>query len=79
MRFEDSGISEMVGSNLSPDRTVPDYLLPHGGLAANGEGIETAKQAPEEALADIFADDAVKYETLLGKLDAVLEKLGLDA
>ena len=81
LRFEDAGIEDMMledeageaaqapGGLESDNATVEE-------TADEGEGVRTLNG---EAAEDEFVSDAINYQILLGKIDAMLERLNLDA
>lgn len=89
LRFEDTGFDEMmdetgelrvdaladamkdVGVSQSDDKLAPDI---EGQLAAGA-----IRTLDGEIAGDEFAQDAINYQILLGKIDRLLENLDLDA
>ncbi|KAF2178683.1 hypothetical protein K469DRAFT_754310 [Zopfia rhizophila CBS 207.26] len=92
LRFEDSGLDEMMDEGEANDDTLAEAT---NGLAVEDEGIDVEmKPAPDieaqlvagairtldgEIAGDEFAQDAINYQILLGKIDRLLENLSLDA
>ncbi|KAI9838949.1 MAG: hypothetical protein M1819_004157 [Sarea resinae] len=108
LRFEDSGIEEMMDENGEiPAGPVLEEVPSLEGKVPEDEGVDVSDQvsrvdAPKnkpkesstveehifngairtldgEIAGDEFAQDAVNYQILLGKIDALLENLKLDA
>ncbi|KAI9642056.1 hypothetical protein NHQ30_009927 [Ciborinia camelliae] len=89
LRFEDSGLEEMMDENgeITVDTSAEDVK--------SIEAIDIKQQTQPPALdptmngqirtlngeiaGDEFAADAINYQTLLGKIDTLLERLKLDA
>lgn len=114
LRFEDSGLDEMMEENLQTTTTEGTETdndeaastapkLPHedegygGSPETSAEGVEGRGEAPHaagvegletqqgvvrtldgEVAGDEFAQDAMNYQILLGKLEGLMEGLGLD-
>jgi ankyrin repeat/BTB/POZ domain-containing protein 1 len=98
LRFEDSGLDEMMDENAAVQATTEADLSDAMGDFVLEDGIpETAQQKENfvsveqqiaagvirnldgEEVGDEFAQDAMNYQILLGKIDTLLEKLNLDA
>ncbi|KAJ8067279.1 hypothetical protein OCU04_004639 [Sclerotinia nivalis] len=71
LRFEDSGLEEMMGEDGDENGDEAPAL----DSTMNGQ-IRTLNG---EIAGDEFAADAMNYQTLLGKIDTLLERLDLDA
>jgi FtsZ-binding cell division protein ZapB len=91
LRFEDSGLDEMmeesdVGEQLdtltidegkeAQSQKVDDAVSPEVGGQFGGTVIRTIDG---EIAGDEFAQDAINYQILLGKIDELLQNLNLDA
>ncbi|KAL1792566.1 hypothetical protein ACET3X_009073 [Alternaria dauci] len=98
LRFEDSGLDEMMDENAAMQASSKGDLVDAMGDFALEDGIPDQVQQDEniasveqqiaagvirnldgEEVGDEFAQDAMNYQILLGKIDALLEKLNLDA
>ncbi|EOA90901.1 hypothetical protein ACJQWK_11540 [Exserohilum turcicum] len=97
LRFEDSGLGEMMDENAADQRTAEGDLVEAMGDFALENVPETVQQNEKpapieqpfstgvirnldgEEVGDEFAQDAMNYQILLGKIDALLERLNLDA
>ncbi|KAF1830357.1 ankyrin repeat and BTB/POZ domain-containing protein 1 [Decorospora gaudefroyi] len=98
LRFEDSGLDEMMDENAAVQATTEGDLVDAMGEFALDDGIPEHLQQEEnfvsveqqiaagvirnldgEIVGDEFAQDAMNYQILLGKIDTLLEKLNLDA
>jgi ankyrin repeat/BTB/POZ domain-containing protein 1 len=96
LRFEDSGLEEMMEQREDADRIVEamddlgvkdedgdEYLEKKGMLL--GKEIEehlaggAIRTLDGEIAGDEFAQDAINYQILLGKIDQLLDNLNLDA
>lgn len=93
LRFEDAGIEDMVehqvvehrrdgnelaNGSISPEVERPiDNNMPEGPAAELSTGM--IRTLDGEIAGDEFAQDAINYQILLGKIDALLENLDLDA
>ncbi|CAA9960162.1 Ankyrin repeat and BTB/POZ domain-containing protein [Pyrenophora teres f. maculata] len=98
LRFEDSGLDEMMDENTAIKAATESDLAEAMGDVALEDG-KPEKPSQEENLipveqqiaagvirnldgeevGDEFAQDAMNYQILLGKIDTLLEKLNLDA
>lgn len=67
MRFEDTAFDQLEGE-LNEDAAAP--YPEDAGVVRTLDG---------EEVSDEFAQDAMNYRILLGKIDTVLERLSLDA
>ncbi|KAF2810313.1 uncharacterized protein BDZ99DRAFT_416580 [Mytilinidion resinicola] len=99
LRFEDSGLEEMmeeninedpaelpeplpedegvdISSNSPPKQTTDEFLFPDIESQLRGGAVRTLDG---EVAGDEFAQDAMNYQILLGKIDALLARLELDA
>jgi hypothetical protein len=87
--MEDSGLEDMMDENgeinaeaaasiadvaAPPDEAI-DVTSPKTTALLSGE----IRTLDGEVAGDEFAADAINYQVLLGKIDALLEKLKLDA
>ncbi|KAF2036399.1 hypothetical protein EK21DRAFT_52356 [Setomelanomma holmii] len=95
LRFEDSGLDEMMDENPAQDASQDDLDEAMGELALQDK-IQTQEEVVQvaveqqmaagvirnldgEEVGDEFAQDAMNYQILLGKIDTLLDKLNLDA
>ena len=93
LRFEDSGLDEMMEQNTANDDAIAE-AMEDLGVKDEDEGVVDGlleKEIEEqfavgairtldgEIAGDEFAQDAVNYQILLGKIDRLLENLNLDA
>ena len=86
LRFEDSGLDELMDENPQ-EKTLE--TISEDSEAQNGEiqttDIDTQfatgaiRDLNGEIVGDEFAQDAIDYQVLLGKIDALLDNLKLDA
>jgi ankyrin repeat/BTB/POZ domain-containing protein 1 len=98
LRFEDSGLDEMMDENaaikaatendladavgdLALDNGVPEKTEHDEKIASVEQQIATGviRNLDGEEVGDEFAQDAMNYQILLGKIDTLLERLNLDA
>jgi ankyrin repeat/BTB/POZ domain-containing protein 1 len=98
LRFEDSGLDEMMDENAAFQAATEGDLVDAMGNFALEDGIPEKIQQEEyivsmeqqvsagvirnldgEEVGDEFAQDAMNYQILLGKIDTLLERLNLDA
>jgi ankyrin repeat/BTB/POZ domain-containing protein 1 len=98
LRFEDSGLDEMMDENAARKASTEADLVDAMGDFALEDGVPDKVQQEEnlasveqqiaagvirnldgEEVGDEFAQDAMNYQILLGKIDTLLEKLNLDA
>ncbi|KAI4632386.1 uncharacterized protein J4E87_001859 [Alternaria ethzedia] len=98
LRFEDSGLDEMMDENAAMQASIEGDLDDAMGDFALEDGVPDSVQQDEniaaveqqiaagvirnldgEEVGDEFAQDAMNYQILLGKIDTLLEKLNLDA
>lgn len=93
LRFEDSGLDEMMDQNTDNADAIAEAMEDlgvkdereeiNGGVLASGIEEQFAAGAIRtldgEIAGDEFAQDAVNYQILLGKIDHLLENLNLDA
>ncbi|KAF2741125.1 hypothetical protein EJ04DRAFT_548072 [Polyplosphaeria fusca] len=86
LRFEDSGLDEMMDEALQENNEVPLEAMEKLGLGEKDvPDIEAQLAAGAvrtldgEIAGDEFAQDAINYQILLGKIDKLLEDLNLDA
>ena len=94
LRFEDSGLDEMMEQNTAADADAIAEAMEDLGVKDEGRegGGDVFQKEVEEQFAagairtldgeiagDEFAQDAVNYQILLGKIDHLLENLNLDA
>jgi ankyrin repeat/BTB/POZ domain-containing protein 1 len=86
LRFEDSGLDELMDENPEENRLKrgdEEVELKEADLFA--QDIETQIAAGQirdldgEVVGDEFAQDAINYQILLGKIDTLLDNLKLDA
>lgn len=73
LRFEDAGLEEIMDENGEISNMIPETP---DQLDAPNYQIRTLDG---EIVGDESAADAVNYQVLLGKIDALLERLKLDA
>ena len=92
LRFEDSGLDEMMDEDAAIKAAEKDLGLPVDELSLEDEkSYEQAVPVEQqiaagairtldgEIIGDEFLQDAQNYQILLGKIDSLLEKLNLDA
>ncbi|KAH8717070.1 hypothetical protein GQ44DRAFT_688216 [Phaeosphaeriaceae sp. PMI808] len=97
LRFEDSGLGEMLDENAAPEASKADLVDTMGDLALEdgikatlqNEGLQAQieqqlstgviRNLDGEEVGDEFAQDAMNYQILLGKIDILLDRLNLDA
>ncbi|EDU48295.1 ankyrin repeat and BTB POZ domain-containing protein 1 [Pyrenophora tritici-repentis] len=98
LRFEDSGLDEMMDENAAIKATAEEDLAEAMGDVALEDGRPEKPTQEEnfipieqhiaagvirnldgEEVGDEFAQDAMNYQILLGKIDTLLERLNLDA
>lgn len=91
LRFEDSGLDEMMDEQAAIKAAEQDLGLPVDDLSLNDKKQEQAVPVEQqiaagairtldgEPVGDEFLQDAQNYQILLGKIDSLLEKLNLDA
>ncbi|KAH7075733.1 hypothetical protein BKA63DRAFT_512256 [Paraphoma chrysanthemicola] len=95
LRFEDSGLDEMMDEDAALKASQGDLVDAMGDFALKDKiqtQQEVVQAAVEQQIAtgvirnldgeevgDEFAQDAMNYQILLGKIDTLLEKLNLDA
>jgi hypothetical protein len=95
LRFEDSGLDEMMDENAALNASQGDIVDAMGDFALEDkiqaqEGVVQAaveqqmaagviRNLDGEEVGDEFAQDAMNYQILLGKIDTLLERLNLDA
>jgi ankyrin repeat/BTB/POZ domain-containing protein 1 len=95
LRFEDSGLDEMMDENAAiravaeangadgelveamGDFTIQEKVMEHSDVQAASAGV--IRNLDGEEVGDEFAQDAMNYQILLGKIDTLLERLNLDA
>ncbi|CAI6339242.1 unnamed protein product [Periconia digitata] len=94
LRFEDTHFDEMMDENKIHDRDPLAAAVKELGLSDSGAEAPPLQSVPDletqlgagavrtldgEIAGDEFAQDAINYQILLGKIDALLERLNLDA
>ena len=91
LRFEDSGLDEMMDEQAAIKAAEADLGLPVDDLSLEDKKQEQAVPVEQqiaagairtldgEPVGDEFLQDAQNYQILLGKIDSLLEKLNLDA
>lgn len=91
LRFEDSGLDEMMDEQAAIKAAEQDLGLPVDDLSLEDKRQEQAIPVEQqiavgsirtldgEPVGDEFLQDAQNYQILLGKIDSLLEKLNLDA
>lgn len=91
LRFEDSGLDEMMDEQAAIKAAEKDLGLPVDALSLEDTKQEEAVPVEQqiaagairtldgEPVGDEFLQDAQNYQILLGKIDSLLEKLNLDA
>ncbi|EFY87311.1 ankyrin repeat and BTB/POZ domain-containing protein 1 [Metarhizium acridum CQMa 102] len=86
LRFEDAGLDDMMGEDGEIDAGAAVSLAEQGDVMVNGHAVQNGvggdgvvKTLDGEMAEDEFASDAINYQILLGKIDAMLERLKLDA
>ncbi|KAK3215198.1 hypothetical protein GRF29_19g2558151 [Pseudopithomyces chartarum] len=93
LRFEDSGLDEMMDQNTGDADAIAEAMEDLGvkDEGEEGSGALLQKEIEEqfavgairtldgEIAGDEFAQDAINYQILLGKIDRLLENLNLDA
>jgi ankyrin repeat/BTB/POZ domain-containing protein 1 len=90
LRFEDSGLDEMMNEDaeaqladaldelgVRDDDEVAKAVEPQRDAEQHLTGV--IRDLDGQVVGDEFAQDAVNYQILLGKIEALLERLGLDA
>lgn len=93
LRFEDAGLDEMLDENMPPELPTSTEKQPedegvdvHSGLTppydtgfdADAESQGVIRTLDGDIAGDEFAQDAQNYQILLGKIDNMMEGLGLD-
>lgn len=87
LRFEDAGLDDMIGEEGEIDAEVAAELAERGDVMVNGDGGQNGIGEEDgvvttldgEVAEDEFVSDAINYQILLGKIDAMLDRLKLDA
>jgi ankyrin repeat/BTB/POZ domain-containing protein 1 len=91
LRFEDSGLDEMMDEQAAIKAAEEDLGLPVDDLSLEDKKQDQAVPVEQqiaagairtldgEPVGDEFLQDAQNYQILLGKIDSLLEKLNLDA
>ncbi|KAF3050493.1 hypothetical protein E8E11_006234 [Didymella keratinophila] len=91
LRFEDSGLDEMMDEQAAIKAAEQDLGLPVDDLSLEDKKQEQVVPVEQqiaagairtldgEPVGDEFLQDAQNYQILLGKIDSLLEKLNLDA
>lgn len=88
LRFEDSGLDEMMDEEAAIKAAEEDLGLPVDDLSLEDKQAVPVEQQiaagairtlDGEPVGDEFLQDAQNYQILLGKIDSLLEKLNLDA
>ncbi|KAK7433225.1 hypothetical protein QQZ08_000160 [Neonectria magnoliae] len=93
MMDEEGEIDAQLAATLAEQATLTDGDTPSAVPEANGTsyGVDTQRDAVDTKKADVvrtldgevvedeFASDAINYQILLGKIDAMLDRLKLDA
>jgi ankyrin repeat/BTB/POZ domain-containing protein 1 len=95
LRFEDSGLDEMMDENAAiravaeANETDGELVEAMGDVALEEKVFEQVdvqaaaagviRNLDGEEVGDEFAQDAMNYQILLGKIDTLLERLNLDA
>lgn len=84
LRFEDAGLDEMMMGEDGEITAEAAAALAERGEVMKGDGVEVEGNGVVATLdgdmaEDEFASDAINYQILLGKIDAMLERLKLDA
>lgn len=94
LRFEDAGLEEMMDEAGEIDAELAAAMAEQADISKGVNGVEheepkaeAAEQADGDAVRtlngetaeDEFASDAINYQVMLGKIDAMLERLKLDA
>jgi ankyrin repeat/BTB/POZ domain-containing protein 1 len=95
LRFEDSGLDEMMDENAAiravaqangadgelveamGDFAIEEKVMEQSDVQAASAGV--IRNLDGEEVGDEFAQDAMNYQILLGKIDTLLERLNLDA
>ncbi|KAF2635003.1 hypothetical protein P280DRAFT_462375 [Massarina eburnea CBS 473.64] len=77
LRFEDTHFDEMMDENPKADREALADAVKDLDISDKTAG--AVRTLDGEIAGDEFAQDAINYQILLGKIDALLENLGLDA
>lgn len=94
LRFEDAGLDEMMeevipGHNAQlatgyhpedgeAEAQVEEKLMAANAAAQDGEGHGVVRTLDGEIAGDEFAQDAINYQILLGKIETLMDGLGLD-
>jgi len=83
LRFEDAGLDEMMDEvehhdedeavNVDENHSPPSDIVP---AAAEAQGV--VRTLDGEIAGDEFSQDAMNYQILLGKIETLMEGLGLD-
>ncbi|KAF2268129.1 hypothetical protein CC78DRAFT_613345 [Lojkania enalia] len=87
LRFEDSGLDEMMDESAQDKVAVALEAMEELGIEDKAEEVRqkevfaagAIRTLDGEIAGDEFAQDAINYQILLGKIDRLLEKLDLDA
>lgn len=90
LRFEDSGLDEMMDEEEASDTSQADLVASINALGLEGRDANTISSEQQavtgaivnldgEPAGDEFLQDAMNYRILLGKIDSLLEMLDLDA
>ena len=82
LRFEDLGMEEMVEWEVEGDDGKEGDMVEEAGAKVDMEAQMlngAVRTLDGEIAGDEFAGDAINYQILLGKIDALLDRLKLDA
>jgi len=93
LRFEDAGIDDMMNGHEGEDREEADLASdgslgdakadeppPRAGHSILNSGLDqgVVRTLDGELAGDEFAQDAINYQILLGKIECLMDSLGLD-
>jgi ankyrin repeat/BTB/POZ domain-containing protein 1 len=90
LRFEEQGLGELMDETKIDDGSDDGFDGDHGDEGGVGEDVQTAPDMESHAegvvrtldgeiAGDEFAQDAMNYQILLGKIDTLLDELTLEA
>ncbi|KPM41960.1 hypothetical protein AK830_g4544 [Neonectria ditissima] len=86
MMDEEGEIDAQLAASLAEQATLTDGDAPSAVPEANGQGdtgdagkVDIVRTLDGKVVEDEFASDAINYQILLGKIDAMLDRLKLDA
>ncbi|KAH6605255.1 ankyrin repeat and btb poz domain-containing 1 [Trichoderma cornu-damae] len=79
LRFQDAGLDEMMDEEGEISAQMVAALAGSPEEGAGGDDDDAVRTLDGETAEDEFASDAINYQILLNKIDAMLEGLKLDA